>query len=49
MHVMDERCANLDVHQRTVVTCVLAPDGQETPTFGTTTADMRSSPMAGGV
>jgi len=37
---MDERCAGLDVHTKTVVACVLTPDGQggwgqEIRTFGT--------------
>jgi len=34
-----ERCAGLDVHQKTVVACILTPEGQETRTFGTMTAD----------
>src|ERR687887_2551379 len=40
MQVMDERCAGLDVHKKTVVACVLTPDGQETRTFGTMTVDL---------
>ena len=28
MQVMYERCAGLDVHKKTVVACVLIPDGQ---------------------
>ena len=28
MHIMYERCAGLDVHKKTVVACVLTPDGQ---------------------
>jgi hypothetical protein len=28
----------LDVHKKTVVACVVTPDGQETRTFGTVTA-----------
>jgi transposase len=45
MQVMHERCAGLDVHKKTVVACVLIPDGQggwcqETRTFGTMTADL---------
>jgi hypothetical protein len=31
MQVMYERCAGLDVHKKTVVACVLTPEGQETP------------------
>jgi transposase len=45
MQVMYERCAGLDVHQKTVVACVLIPDGrggwgQEIRTFGTMTVDV---------
>ena len=45
MHIMYERCAGLDVHQKTVVACLLTPDGQggwsqEIRTFGTMTVDL---------
>jgi transposase len=45
MQVMHERCAGLDVHKKTVVACVLIPNGrgdwsQETRTFGTMTVDL---------
>ena len=45
MHIMYERCAGLDVHKKTVVACVLTPDGQggwsqEIRTFGTMTGDV---------
>jgi transposase len=40
MNVVYERCAGLDVHKKTVVACVLTPDGQETRTFGTMSADL---------
>ncbi len=40
MHIMYERCAGLDVHKKTVVACVLTPEGQETRTFGTMTAEL---------
>jgi transposase len=40
MNVMYERCAGLDVHKKTVVACVLTPDGPETRTFGTMSADL---------
>jgi transposase len=45
MQVMHERCAGLDVRKKTVVACVLIPDGQgswcqETRTFGTMSADL---------
>jgi transposase len=40
MPVMYERCAGLDVHKKTVVACVLTPEGQETRTFGAMTAEL---------
>jgi transposase len=40
MQVMDERCAGLDVHQKTVVACVVTLVGQETRTFRTMTGDL---------
>jgi transposase len=40
MQVMYDRCAGLDVHKKTVVACVLTPEGQETRTFGTMTAEL---------
>ena len=40
MRVVHERCCGLDVHKRTVVACVLSPDGQRTRTFGTMTRDL---------
>jgi transposase len=40
MRVVHERCCGLDVHKRTVVACVLSPDGQQTRTFGTMTRDL---------
>jgi transposase len=45
MQVLYPRCAGLDVHQKTVVACVVltAPDGtmqQHTQTFLTMTADL---------
>jgi transposase len=40
MQVMDERCAGLDVHKKTVVACVRTLEGQETRTFGTMTAEL---------
>jgi len=47
MQVLHERCAGLDVHKKTVVVCVLTPDGQggwgqEIRTFGTMTVDLLS-------
>jgi transposase len=40
MPVMDARCAGLDVHKKTVVACVLIPEGQEMRTFRTMTAEL---------
>jgi transposase len=40
MQVMYERCAGLDVHKKTVVACVVTPEGQATRTFGTMTAEL---------
>jgi transposase len=42
MPVMDERCAGLDVHKKTVVAWVLTPAGQVTRPCGTMTADLLS-------
>lgn len=33
-------CAGLDVHKKSVVVCVITPEGQETRTFGTMTKDL---------
>jgi transposase len=40
MQVVYERCAGLDVHKKTVVACVLTPEGRETRTFSTMTAEL---------
>ncbi len=40
MRVLYERCCGLDVHKKTVVACVITPDGRETRTFGTMTPDL---------
>ncbi len=40
MRIVHERCCGLDVHKRTVVACVLTPDGQQTRTFATMTRDL---------
>jgi transposase len=37
MEVINERCCGLDVHKKTVVACVITPQGQETRTFRTLT------------
>lgn len=41
MDVVLDRCAGLDVHKKTVVACAITPEGKETRTFGTMTADLR--------
>jgi transposase len=40
MYIMYERCAGVDVHKKTVVACVVTPEGPETRTFGTMTAEL---------
>jgi transposase len=40
MDVIYERCAGLDVHKKTVVACLISPEGQETRTFSTMTQDL---------
>lgn len=40
MEVVHKRCAGLDVHKKTVVACVLTPEGKEIRTFPTLTADL---------
>jgi transposase len=40
MEVTYTRCAGLDVHKKSVVACVVTPEGQETRTFGTMTAEL---------
>ena len=40
MQVVHQRCAGLDVHQKTVKACVITPEGRETRTYGTMTADV---------
>lgn len=37
MRVVHERCAGLDVHKKTVVACVITPEGREIRTFSTMT------------
>jgi len=38
--VVNPRCCGLDVHKKTVLACVMTPDGQETQTFTTMTRDL---------
>jgi transposase len=40
MQIMLERCAGLDVHKKTVVACVVTPEGQEIRTLSTMTVDL---------
>jgi len=40
MQVVFERCSGLDLHKKTVAACVTTPEGRETRTFGTMTADI---------
>ena len=40
MRVIHERCCGLDVHKRTVVACVLTPEGKAVRTFGTMTEEL---------
>ncbi len=40
MQTLHERCCGLDVHKKTVVACVITPEGRETRTFGTMTVDL---------
>lgn len=40
VEVVHERCGGLDVHKKTVVACVIEPEGRETRTFGTMTDDL---------
>ena len=40
MEVVYPRCCGLDVHKKTVVSCVITPEGQETRTFSTVTKDL---------
>ena len=40
MRVLYERCAGLDIHKKSVVACLLTPEGKEVRTFGTMTRDL---------
>lgn len=40
MEVVYERCCGLDVHKKTVVACVITPEGVGTRTFGTMPKDL---------
>ena len=40
MEVLYSRCCGLDVHQKTVVACLITPEGKEIQTFKTMTADL---------
>ena len=40
MDIILERCCGLDVHKKSVVACVITPEGRETRTFGAMTRDL---------
>ncbi|MDD5038067.1 MAG: hypothetical protein PHN78_01955 [Dehalococcoidales bacterium] len=40
MEVLYPRCCGLDVHQKTVVACIVSPEGKETRTFKTMTGEL---------
>ncbi len=40
MEVVHERCCGLDVHKKTVMACVLTPQGKESRAFGSMTKDL---------
>lgn len=40
MEVVNQRCCGLDVHKKTVVTCVITPEKKQTRTFSTMTNDL---------
>lgn len=40
MRVVHQRCAGLDVHKKTVVACVITPEGQQVRTFSTMTQEL---------
>jgi transposase len=40
MEVLYPRCCGLDVHQKTVVACLVSPEGKETRTFKTMTGEL---------
>jgi transposase len=41
MQVIHERCCGLDIHKKSVVACLLTPQGKQTRTFGTTTKEIK--------
>lgn len=40
MQVIHERCCGLDIHKKSVVACLITPQGKQTRTFGTTTREI---------
>ena len=40
MEILYPRCCGLDVHQKTVVACLVSPEGKKTRTFKTMTGDL---------
>lgn len=40
MEVVHERCCGLDVHKKSIVACVITPEGKEIRTFGAMTENI---------
>lgn len=40
VRVVYERCCGMDVHKKTVVACIITPEGRETRSFGTVTGEL---------
>ena len=40
MEMIHQRCCGLDVHKKSVVACVITPEGKDIRTFGTMTKDL---------
>ena len=40
LKVLYERCAGCDVHKKTITILVVVPEGSETRTYGTATAEL---------
>lgn len=40
MKVLHERCCGLDVHKKSIVACIITPEGKEIRSFGTMTDDL---------
>lgn len=42
MHVLYERCCGLDIHKKSVVACLITPQGKQIRTYSTMTSDILS-------